>query len=150
MHDSPCRGLGRWARVLALLALLGAMGCSTSPGTVSGKVYYQGTPLKGGNVLFRNVEKNQSGTSSIAEDGSYTIPQLPPGLVKITVETESLKVRAGARKLNLPPGAPNKPMDPEEAKRRYVEIPGKYADVEQSGLTFTVKGGKQDHDVKLE
>ncbi len=77
-------------RLLLLLVLplmvLGA-GCS-SEGSISGKVIYQNKPLTGGIVLFTSPDGGSS-TSNIAEDGSYTIPKMPTGPVKIAVDTHS-------------------------------------------------------------
>ncbi len=38
---------------------------------------------------------------------------------------------------------------PGDARKKYVKIPGKYADAAQSGLTFTSPGGNQTHDIPL-
>ena len=40
--------------------------------------------------------------------------------------------------------------DSAAAAKRYTKIPEKYADAETSGLKLTIKGGKQEHDIKLD
>jgi hypothetical protein len=129
------------------------LGCgSSSPGTVSGKVYLKDKPLKGGNVTFLTADKKVSQIAKIGEDGSYTIGSIPAGPVKIAVETKSLKQVASVPRNAPPPGqkAPNSSAaDPKELMKRYVPIPDKYADAGESGLEYTVKSGKQDYDIKL-
>src|SRR4051812_22653135 len=121
-------GPGKWA-VLALVPILAAAGCGGSRVTVSGKVSYKGTPLKGGNVVFNSLEGKESRSAPIAEDGTYRIEKCPVGKVKITVETESLKrvgTSGGARKNQPPPGAnvpaDYTPPDFDDKSKRYVPI----------------------------
>jgi len=156
-------GLRQNSFVLVLCLLL-TTGCS-SKGTVTGKVSYQGQTLKGGTVVF--VPEGGGGVfrSTIAEDGAYTVAKVPPGLAKITVETKSLKpisipggANKGAIKSTLPPDimkdAPpgtdlEKMFDFEGPAKKYVPIPDKYSDPDKSGLTYTVKSGKQEHNIDL-
>ena len=153
MGLSPWRGVGRSAMVLvAMVASLQATSCGPSTGSISGKVYYKDAPLKGGNVTFVAADK-KSYMAEIGEDGSYTIHEkMPAGDVKIAVETDSLKQQATLPRYSAP--ADNKgdykPPDSAAAAKRYVKIPEKYASAETSGLKYTVKGGKQEFDIKLE
>src|SRR5437660_1764669 len=84
--------LASWAWLLvgaAALALLPpSAGCAGS-GTITGKVTYQGRPLTGGTVQFTSTKGRGTRTVQIGEDGSYTIPNMPTGPVKIAVETKS-------------------------------------------------------------
>lgn len=142
---------------LTLALLVAVAGCGPKTGTVSGKVTYKGEPLKGGNVIFAS-EKGQSLLAPIGEDGTYTIQNVPVGEAKIAVKTKHLGIVAAMAKMKGaggPPqdtsggvGAPKK-LTPEEAVRRFVAIPAQYEDTETSGLTFTVKGGSQSHDIPL-
>lgn len=50
-------------------------------------------------------------------------------------------------KADMPEGY--KASSPGDARKKYVKIPGKYADTAQSGLTFTSPGGNQTHDIPL-
>ena len=59
MSWPPLRELGRWGTFLVLLVLVGVSGCG-STGSVSGKVSYKGTPLKGGTVTFLSSESKPS------------------------------------------------------------------------------------------
>jgi hypothetical protein len=154
MRLSPWNNLGRWMGFLALALCLGAVGCGSSTGTITGKVYYKNTPLKGGTVNFLTSDKKVNQLSEIQEDGSYKIEKMPVGEVTITVETISLRP---AR--NIPTYAPPKgqetsggytPPNIADKAKRYVPIPDKYASADNSGLKYTVKGGSQPYDIKLE
>jgi hypothetical protein len=144
---------GKWLRFLVLIVLLGPIGCGgPSTGTVTGKVKYKDTYLKGGTVAFVNEEKKDTKQGGIAEDGTYTIEKIAAGNVKITVETETLRQQSRAPVNAPPPGAGGdfKPASNKDMSKRYVEIPKKYADLGSSGLIFTVKPGKQEHEIKLD
>ena len=67
------------------------VGCSQPTGTVTGKVYYKGVILKGGNVSFQTEDKKMNRRSEILEDGSYRVDKVPQGDMIITVETASIK-----------------------------------------------------------
>jgi hypothetical protein len=140
---------------VVLLVLVGVAGCGAR-GTVSGKVYYQDKVVTGGRVFF--VAEGYRGESEIGADGSYSISNVPAGQVKIFLSTDE------ARNAGRPSGLPMPPKDkvPEEAANnpiynktskpsgiKYVEIPKIYNDPESSGLTYDVKGGDQEYDIKL-
>jgi hypothetical protein len=163
---SMCRGL-----VGAALLTFSILACSPPTGSVSGKVTYKGQPLKGGYVAFINSSGGQTFSAPIQEDGSYQIPKITGGSYKVTVETESLKPQGetkgvpfkgvskeGPPKEYLPPklNLPVNPADygykmatPGGQLDRYVPIPRKYADPEQSGLKFDFRGGNQTYDINL-
>jgi hypothetical protein len=140
---------------LAVAMVFGAAGCGGS-GTVSGKVTYKGEPLGRGTVVFVSPGK-ATVTAPIAADGSYSIPKVPAGRVKIAVETKSAK---GAeppqgmmppRGANVPPEAKNSPLygGQRPAGGKFVEIPKDYADPDKSNLTYTVTDGPQTHNIDL-
>src|SRR5690242_19904629 len=105
MAHSPWRRPGRWLLVLALVVSTGVLGCGPRSGSITGTVSYKGAPLRGGNVAF--ISNAQSFGSAIGEDGHYTIPRVPAGPVKITVETQTLRQEAAhARKYRVPADAP--------------------------------------------
>ncbi|MHB1422652.1 MAG: hypothetical protein ACYC3I_05545 [Gemmataceae bacterium] len=146
----PCCFLGIFFAVV---------GCGGTPSaTVSGKVYYKGEVLKGGRVSFVSEEKKVSPPiSDIDENGNYTVYKVPVGEMTITVDTDSVKP-ADAKMptftnkpppgANLPPGY--KPLDMAEQANRYKEIPAKYKNAKSSPLKYSVKPGKQEHDIKLD
>jgi len=141
--------------ILATVLVTAAGGCGASNATVSGKVYYNGEPLKCGNVTFVSTDGKPSVSTRINEDGTYKFANVPSGNVKICVETESLnpeKIR-GRPKYSPPPGqkAPEGLSDnPSDMTGRYRPIPEHFGDPEKSGLTLEVKRGNVQHDIKLE
>lgn len=151
MRLSPRIALGRLVVPILVLSLASA-GCGSSAGTVSGKVYYKGAALKGGNVTFVTASK-QSQLAEIQEDGSYKVEKIPVGAVTICVETASLKpTNQRIPNYQPPPGMEGNYKPPDNAARakRYTAIPERYEDLEQSGLKYTVTSGGQEHDIKLE
>jgi hypothetical protein len=151
--------------VLGLSLLLLAAGCG-SRGTVSGKVLYKGKPLTGGHVVF--LHQKGSFTTAIQEDGSYSIDRVPSGPVKIAVTAAGpVHPRHGLSKSQLEKMQKNKPevKSDEDAPKAMmaemlgsasggnksgVNLPEKYGDPEKSGLTYTVAGGSQTYDIKVD
>ena len=144
---------GRLLGAIVVLAVgVSAAGCGGSSATVSGKVSYKDQIVKGGSVVFLGAN-NWTGTSRIAEDGAYSIANVPLGKVQITVETKTAKPNPMMSKMPKPPeGTPLPPgtmYDAAGRKDRYVEIPDNYADKDRSGLTYEVTSGKQVHNIEL-
>jgi len=168
------------ARVACLgfgLSIIALAGCGPSVGALTGKVTYNGTPLKGGSVTLVPDGGGPSFSTQIQEDGTYNFTQVKAGNYKVCVETASVKGSASQAgpsyggksfggkdkykfKNEPPPGAkvpegyrPAEPYggSPAERMKRYVEIPDKYADPGQTPLTVEVKGGPQaqQHDIPL-
>jgi hypothetical protein len=145
--------------VLLIMAMVAA-GCAPSKGSISGKVIYKETPLKGGNVTFISTDGKQTLSTPIKDDGTYSIENMPVGPVTITVETESLAsaaqaaTQAGKSHRNTPPPGSGAPpgyggSDAADFAKRYVKIPDNYANPDTSGLTYTVTPGSQTHDIEL-
>jgi hypothetical protein len=118
-------------------------GCSPSKGTVSGLVKRQGKPIVWGNVTLI-ASDNAAYSGPITSQGTYSIPNVPGGPVKLCVTSTnpdgaarggpaaersaaSDRAAAGANRSLPPAGA-------------WIAIPDKYTDPQQSGLTGTVKG----------
>jgi hypothetical protein len=137
--------------LLSLLAL--SVGCGPNyraRGTVKGKVSFAGKDLTTGSVVFHGKD-NLTGSATIGADGSYVMNDAPLGDVKITVSVPKLPA-GGMRHLKGAPVGPVMPGESPEAKKmptHVVPIPEKYAKVETSGLTYTVKRGEQTHDLPL-
>jgi hypothetical protein len=157
--------LASWAWLLvpagALALLPPVAGCSGSA-TITGKVTYQGRPLTAGTVLFTSTKGRGTRTAQIGEDGTYTITNMPTGPAKIAVETKSAQPppsrpfeadpRAGARPpagAPLPEGAKATVYGDPSKVRTAEPIPEHYANPDESGLTYTVKGGKQELPIDL-
>jgi hypothetical protein len=142
--------------LLALLAPLGMIGCGGGgTGTISGKVYHEGKPLKGGNITFISAGKPSISTK-INEDGSFQTEAIAVGEVKICVDTEAWNPRGKTMGgMNKPPPGQTSPAGAAsgsgaEMLKRYTPIPLKYADPEKTPLTYKVTRGSQTYDVQLE
>jgi hypothetical protein len=146
---------------LGVLLILSA-GCSFK-GTVSGKVTVNDLPVRRGTVTFTAASDDKTWASSvpIGEDGSYSIVNAPPGLVKITVASADSNRRLGAKFKDrkgsaaedantddMPPSVRNR-FNPGAAGSGSPSVPKRYNDAEKSGLTYEVKPGKQEHDLQL-
>jgi len=162
-------------RLGSLLVLIGVLavllpGCSRPVGSISGKVTYQGKPLKGGNVSFQSTEGRESFAATIGEDGTYSVPKIIGGSYKVCVETDSLKPPLSAgiskgpsdpkdAKAGPPPGAQlpegYKPDNTAsgaraaENRKRYVQIPPAYGKPETTDLAYEFKGGTETYDINL-
>jgi hypothetical protein len=124
-------------RCLLGLSLLLAVGCGGSggKGTVSGTVSYRGQPLPTGNIAFFD-SKGQPLTAATIHDGKYTVNDLPPGPVKITISTP-------------PEATPPKGQQAESPAQAIRHIPYQYSIPDQSTLTYEVKPGSQEHPIEL-
>ncbi len=138
----------RWATGGLLALALTATACSRKP-SVSGEVTFNGQPLPFGTILFQGADGRVA--HSLISDGRYTIADPPLGPVRITVRSHPVLPASFPGGGGLPPSPPEglAPKPPDERQTRHVPIPERYRDPEQSGLTYTVRAGKQTHDVKL-
>ena len=146
---------------LPLLVLLAA-GCS-SKGTITGTVTYKGTPIPQGSVQFM-PENGGPTVSAVINDGQYTAEKVPTGPSKVTITSlvPSQQDNAMAKMMMSGGKGGGPPPDakiPEEARKLFsgggapkkgLQIPEKYSDLQNSGLTYTVTGGKQTKDFNLE
>jgi hypothetical protein len=149
LRDRPCRFLP-----IAVVLVL-AFGCGaptkTNTAELSGKVTYNGQPVTAGTVGLRDKD-GRTYNLDILPDGTYSQTDLPPGEMKITVETESAntehKGTGGGRfaekyKSNMS-GAGK-----EGGGGTYVKIPSRYNDVKKSPLSVTLNPGKNVKDLEL-
>ncbi|OAI38944.1 hypothetical protein AYO40_01525 [Planctomycetaceae bacterium SCGC AG-212-D15] len=146
----------------ALLLVL-VVGCGAREGTVSGRVLLNGEPLPGGRITFRAADPYKNSVNAeVDEDGTYEAV-LPVGDVAVSVDNRDLQPRPNVvslpRDVPLPDDVRAKlavsrrpaaaPVST-KAGGRYVAIPPAYYDMTTSGLGFTVSGGPQTHDLRLE
>jgi hypothetical protein len=149
--------------VVVLLVLPALAGCGKRTAVVSGQVTYQGQPVPSGAVTFFG-SGGLSDSSSLDAEGNYTLSQAPVGTVKVTVVTglpsggppvirgpSANKDTVTSRSPKHPGGEPKPGRHPGTgpAAARHVVLPKKYEDPDQSGLTFTVTGGKQTINIPL-
>jgi hypothetical protein len=143
-----------WFCLLVAFLLL-APGCksrhSVERARVTGKVTFQGKPLPGGRVNFLAVNGAYATSGIIDENGNYEI-DAPVGEVKIAVDNSM--VEGGGRRKGPPFNLPRSKQPPgheeeQPIKGKYVDIPSRYRNTEDSGLIYTVKSGQQTHDIEL-
>lgn len=143
--------------IMILSACLLASGCGKSKkqGTVSGKITYADKPVTGGRISFHPAE-GSAYPGEINPDGTYAVPAVPAGDMKITIETEYL--RNAQPSYQLPAGAPPgmaekmKSQMPDVGKGNtptYTRIPAKYANAKTTPLTMKVESGSQSKDFNL-
>jgi hypothetical protein len=123
------------------VVLISACGCGTSKGTVSGKVMRQGKPVVWGNVTLI-ASDNAAYAAPITPEGTYSIPNVPEGPVKLCVTSTNPDgaARGGpaAARAEIADRASSGPSRLPSAGA-WIAIPEKYSDPEQSGLIGTVK-----------
>jgi hypothetical protein len=141
--SAPVRSFCFWV-VAAVLLTSVALGCA-GQGDVSGKVSYQGKSLVWGTVQFEGsdgVVKH----GNIKPDGSYTVEGVATGDAKLAVSS------------NNPQGSDFQPLQregqpprqPRPEVKGWFAIPEKYNTPFKSGLTYTIKRGSNEHDIKLD
>ncbi len=146
----------------AFLLLAPVAGCS-SHGTVSGKITYQGEPLRGGTVVFTSGGGKVTRSAEVGPDGSYIVADVPTGEARITVDTRFAQPppwmesgRGPPRPMQpppdvqLPPGAENNTIYKPKPRSAYAQkIPEEFGDPDKSGLSYAVTAGPQTHDLDL-
>jgi hypothetical protein len=117
---------------------------------VSGQVLFQGKPLPGGTVQFVSVVGAFASNGIIDEKGKYSI-KAPVGDVRISVDNRVLRKEGKGANLDAVRRGAGRPDsgDPDPVKGTYKQIPAKYYDPDNSGLTYTVTNGPQTHDIEL-
>jgi hypothetical protein len=80
------------------------------------------------------------------KDGAYSVTGVPIGPVQVKVETfKPIDPDKMPKDTPKPKGSP----EPRGGGGKYVEIPRRYGDFKQSGLTYEVTGGSQTKDFNL-
>lgn len=134
----------------AVGAALLASGCGAPrTSTVVGTVTFLGEPVAGGSVVVYCADK-QIARGIIGPDGTYAIPNVPPGTAVVTVQAPSRVPEGLQIKQNLPPsqGGPVVPSGgPVGAPR--AAIPPRFALPEESGLSVTVDRAHVTYDIDL-
>jgi len=142
--------------VLAALACAAA-GCGGT-GNVSGKVYFQDSPVSSGSVYFFRPGSN-SVSVPIGADGSYHAENVPTGTVKVAVIPVSGGPQVDAKAAGMMKGMQKTVAKDQAAvgevggaKKKAVKfsIPDQYQDPEKSGITVSIgRGDNPAFDIKL-
>ncbi len=138
-----------WRPFLAVpvLAVLSAVGCGSGKGTVTGQVQYEGRLLPSGQISFLGQTGEKQVVNGGIVNGMYTVAGVPTGPVKITVRTLPPAV-GGVPPHGAPPIQPSGTTLP-QTSGEYIPIPPRYADPNQSSLSYQVKWGRQTHNIDL-
>ena len=141
----------RLAKCGLLFLSLALVGCGPAVPSVTGSVLFAGRPLTSGTVLFHGAD-GHVGHGLITEEGRYTVANAPPGPVRITVQSHAARPAGLPSNGDPPPAAPIGlgPLPKDQRIGTHVPIPPRYLDPEQSGLTYTVRAGRQKHDIELQ
>ncbi len=126
---------------LAALCLLSA-GCGPPKGTVSGKVTHKNKPVVWGTVTII-ASDNVQYAAQITPEGTYSIPNVPGGPVKISLTSPNPdgNVRGGPAATAGGAGdGGGGNTAPAIKPGAWFAIPEKYSDPQKSGLTGTVRG----------
>jgi hypothetical protein len=137
---------------LALTVLAGSTaGCGRQLCTVTGRVAFQGQPVTSGSVVLYG-EGQQIVRGLIGPDGTYTIPNVQRGPVRVTVKPPD-RMPVGFKKTYAMPPVINGPIMPAVARAGKgpltPTIPDRYGMPEESGLTVTVDCGITEFDINL-
>ena len=141
----------RPAALLLWAVALAMTGCGGNDCTLIGNVTYKNRPVTVGSVIAVGADGIRQ-TGRIDADGRYSVDKLVAGPVKISVESPQPPDPAAR------PARPPRPEGPAEAppdykppdRTKWVQLPDKYTDPDQSGFGTTVKSGLNRFDIPLE
>ena len=144
-------GKSRIVSAAIVLTALAATGCGPKAGSLSGKVTYQGKPLRWGNVVAiwtgGPPGSPNSGTSKLTDDGSYDIGKVPAGgTVQLYVEVPQIPMGGGISSHTPSPEVVKQTKE----KLGYEEIPEKYRSAKTSGLSVEIKPGANKFDITIQ
>jgi hypothetical protein len=135
--------LSRRAAGLTAAALLCATGCNRGPQycDVKGKVLFNGKPLPGGQVQITDEADTQMVFADLTIDGEFAITRAPAGPVRVVVRTESVKNLLDDRTVKMlqRKGVAILPVDPKVTGNKFVPIPARYGDREQTDIRLDLK-----------
>jgi hypothetical protein len=101
-----------------------------------------------GTVKFHRAD-GEVWYGSIHGEGQFTVDDAPLGPVRITVQTHDATPRLPQSGVAPKQPAELAPRKEDRRDARAVPIPARYREPEKSGLTYTVRGGSQTHDIDL-
>jgi hypothetical protein len=116
--------------LVALVVAVGVLGCggnATNKITVSGTVSYKGEPVTSGLLQFTGENNGYYGAANLLPDGSYTMTDVVPGEVKVSI----MQTPGGSGSSS---GEKSKP-----APKPQAELPDKYRSPQTSGLKYPIK-----------
>lgn len=104
-----------------------------------------GKPACGATVRFFDDAGKSVGAAAVADDGTFTAVDVPAQALKVAVEEG---VKSGPYAATPPPTGTV--ALPGSSSLPPAKIPKKYQKADTSGLTVSVSGKEQKHDLSLE
>jgi hypothetical protein len=120
------------------------IGCGNAD--MSGKVLLDKKPLVFGTVMVLGPDKLPR-QSQIGEDGSYVVKDIPPGEVKVAVNTVDPK--SMNKELIRRDGVDTKLYGNFDHIKGWFQIPATYGDYKTSGLVYTLSSGGNNIDIEM-
>jgi hypothetical protein len=150
MHINSWIGRATITAFAAVVLIGFATGCSQKPCSVSGRVTYQGRPVSSGSIVFY-CANDQIVRGVIDTDGAYTIPNVPRGMVRVTVKAHSRAPEGFRKRLATPPmiNGPVTPDTQQFGKEQVRPIPARYGVPGESGLLFKAERATTEFDIDL-
>ncbi|QDU09775.1 carboxypeptidase-like regulatory domain-containing protein [Gimesia aquarii] len=145
---------------IAISSILLLQGCGGAEDTrparnvVSGVVTYNGTPVEEAIVVFRPAEQagGQTANGRTNAEGAFTMGTFEgtDGVVAGDYKVMISKMETTGSSDALPEDDPNYDPNPKPEPPPKNLLPEKYASVDTSGLTVSVKDGEDKKDLKFE
>ena len=140
--------LGRITLMTFLIGILA--GCQAKSPTLEGQVTIDGQTITDGCVVVKG-DDGKTATGPIGPDGRYAVSNAPRGSVKLAISPSAVATMTtpkGKSKGQAAPRTPDyMPIGPSTAAS--IAIPAKYQTTETSGLTTTLSGGSNRHNLEL-
>jgi hypothetical protein len=134
-------------RFALLATMLALAGCARyeyrlpeTGATLEGTVTYGGETVQMAEI---NVFGEKDQTGGQIEDGRYKVERVPLGEVKIGVNTDAVRSNFIGQQMARAKGVSSGPA------LKFIAVPSKYADPSTSGVTTTIKRGKNTFDIVL-
>lgn len=149
------RGAAIHRELVLGLFVLSLIGCDQGPQTVPvhGKVTYQGKPVPTGTVRFHPVSGGAVAVGPIQSDGSYKLARkvpgdgVLPGDYQVTIEAIESSDAGPSGPITI---EQELELDITEGPRSKALVPEKYAALESTDLTASVKPGDNEINFDLE
>lgn len=108
--------------------------------TLEGTIKYNGETVQMAQI---NVLSEKGQSLGVIEDGRYKVERVPLGDIKIGINTEAERGNFIGQSMARSKGVSTGPA------LKFIALPAKYWDADTSGVTTTVKKGKNTFDIVL-
>lgn len=139
-------GISRVVAVACLLLGLSAVGCGGGLAPVTGKVSYKGKALSGGSIQFLGSD-GAAYPAEIGSDGTYSVKvRTGEAKVLVTANNDAAMVEHVTRLSHAGQSGKGGSLG---GPRNFSLIPTRYGSWETSGLSRSIKSGKNTLDFDL-